>query len=563
MNTDAKMVKSLIAQGETLNIEFKSDKAGLPDRELIATVVSLANTEGGDILLGVEDDGVITGLKQTHSDAVGLAALIANRTNPSLSVRVEIVKIGAGEVAHIHVPKSRQLVATSEGLLQRRRLLASGKPGAFPFYPHEFAQRLSSSSVGLEYVDPSKIPFVSLTPDVFNPLERQRIRESIRRYGGDTSLISLEDSELDGALGLTDTIDGIRRPTSAGLLLLGREETLRRHIPAYEVAFQVLEGTAVKVNEFFRKPLLQTFEEIERLFSARIEEKEFQKGLFRVAVPNFDHVVFREAFVNALVHRDYNRMGAVHVCIDDDGLTISNPGGFVEGVTLQNLLVTEPRPRNQRLADIAKRIGLAERTGRGIDRIFAGLLRYGRAAPDYSRSDASNVVLQISNAEADLDFYKFIMCQEEKSKGRMPFDSLLVLSQLRRERRLTTKDSASFIQKSERETRAVLEKLTEAGLVDAHGTGRGRTYTLSQKIYSNAGQKAAYVRQTGFEPIRQEQMILSYIDKHGSIKTRDAADLCRLSLPQAYRTLIKMKQKKLLEQHGKNRCSVYTHVHRT
>lgn len=51
-------------------------------------------------------------------------------------------------------------------------------------------------------------------------------------------------------------------------------------------------------------------------------------------------------------------------------MTLSNPGGFVEGVTLENLLVTDPRPRNPLLADIAKRLGLAERTGRGIDLIF-------------------------------------------------------------------------------------------------------------------------------------------------------------------------------------------------
>jgi ATP-dependent DNA helicase RecG len=376
-------------------------------------------------------------------------------------------------------------------------------------------------------------------------------------------LIPLEDSELDGALGLTVAVDGIRRPTTAGILLLGREETLRRYIPAHEVAFQVLEGTAVKVNEFFRKPLLQTFEEIDRLFSARIEEKEFQRGLFRVPVPNFDRRAFREAFVNAFVHRDYARLGAVHVRIDDDGLTISNPGGFVEGVTLQNLLITEPRPRNPLLADIAKRIGLTERTGRGIDRIFEGLLRYGRVVPDYSRSDTSSVILRISEAEADFDFLEFILRQEEKSRHPMPLDSLIVLSELRQERRLTAKDLASFIQKTERETRAVLEKLTEAGLVDAQGTGRGRSYILSMKIYSNAGQKVEHVRRTGCEPNRQEQVILSYLDEHGSIKTGDVAELCRLSPPQAYRILTKMVQEGMLERHGKNRYSFYTRMHGT
>lgn len=117
----------------------------------------------------------------------------------------------------------------------------------------------------------------------------------------------------------------------------------------------------------------------------------------------------------------------------------------------------------------------------------------------------------------------------------MPIDSLIILSRLTFERRLTTADLSPSTQKSEQETRAALEKLTEAGLVEAHGSGRGRTYMLSAKVYRTTGQKAAYIRQAGFEPIQQEQMILTYIDKHGSIKRADAADLCKIGPFQATR----------------------------
>lgn len=64
---------------------------------------------------------------------------------------------------------------------------------------------------------------------------------------------------------------------------------------------------------------------------------------------------------------------------------MSNPGGFVEGVSLDNLLTTEPRPRNPRLADAFERVGLVERTGRGVDLIYRGLLRFGRASPDLAQ----------------------------------------------------------------------------------------------------------------------------------------------------------------------------------
>ena len=93
----------------------------------------------------------------------------------------------------------------------------------------------------------------------------------------------------------------------------------------------------------------------------------------------------------------------------------------------------------------------------------------------------------------------------------LPLDSLIILSRFHQEKRLTILDLTHSIQKSEQATRVSLEKLVEAGLVEAQRTGRGRTYTLSAKLYQKSGKKADYVRQTGFDPIQQEQMIIRLI----------------------------------------------------
>ncbi|WP_293885283.1 ATP-binding protein [Thiolapillus sp.] len=548
-------IEELISQGESLTVEFKSDSKCLPDRELLAAVVSLANTEGGDLLLGVEDDGTVTGLHPNHLNTAGLPSLIANKTNPALSVRVERYDLQGKSIARITVPKSRQLVSISDGTLLRRRIKLDGKPEAVPFYPHEFIQR--QSSMGL--VDPSAMLLEDIDVRRLDPLQRQRIRNAIKKYGGDQSLLALADDELDGALGLCRETNGVRRATLAGLLLLGTEELLRANLPSYEVAFQVLQGTDVRVNEFFRKPLLETFEEVELLFKARVEEEEIQVGLFRVPVPNYDRRAFREAFVNALVHRDFSRLGAVHVKLTENGLSISNPGGFVEGVNLDNLLVADPRSRNPLLADVIKRIGLAERTGRGIDRIYEGMLRYGRPPPDYSMSNEFTVTVQLVNAAADLDFLKMVVEQEDKL-GNMPIDSLIILSRLREERRLTTADLAPSVQKPETNVRATLEKLVESGFLEPHGTGRGRSYTLSAALYRKVGKKSEYIRQAGFAPIQQEQMVLNYIDKHGSIKRAEVMDLCRLDRNQAYRLLARMKKAGQIKQIGEHKGAVYERV---
>ncbi len=542
-----------IPEEESLTVEFKSDRTRLPDRELVAAVVCLANTEGGDIYLGVEKDGTISGLHVDHQNLTGLAAMIANRTIPPVSVRVAALQEEGHPVAYIEVPKSSRLVATSDGLLQRRRIQADGTPQCVPLYPHEFVSRQSDLGI----LDYSSLSVSGASETDLDPLERERLRQLVERYGGDRVLLALSDEELDGALGFVRREGKDRVVTVVGLLILGREAAIREHTPTHEVAFQVLEGTQVRVNDFYRTPLLKTFERVMEKFEARVEEDEIAMGLFRVPIPNFDKRAFREAFVNALTHRDYTRLGAVHVRMEADGLVISNPGGFVEGVSLENLLVVEPRPRNPLLTDAIKRIGLAERTGRGIDLIYEGLLRYGRPEPDYFRSNSTTVVVRLSSADADVPFLKMIVEQEERTGMRMPLDSLMVLNRLRKERRLDAITLATAIQKDESAARAVLEHLVESGLVEAHGVKKDRTYTLSAKVYRKLGQSSDYIRQAGFDPIQQEQMVLQYAKKHGRVTRKDAMALCRISEDQASRLLRKLYTDGKLELIGKGRGAYY------
>jgi len=81
---------------------------------------------------------------------------------------------------------------------------------------------------------------------------------------------------------------------------------------------------------------------------------------------------------------------------------------------------------------------------------------------------------------------------------------------------------------------------------------------LSAKVYKKTGQKSAYVRQAGFDPIQQEQMVLTYIEKHGSIKRADVMELCRLSGPQAYHLLNRLQKQGKIHKRGEKRHAFYT-----
>lgn len=544
-----------LPSAESLTVEFKSDLKRLPDRELVEAIVCLANAEGGELWLGVEDDGRPTGLHVDHQMLAGLAGMVAARTSPSLTVRVSSVEAAGVCVARIEVPKAQGEVASNNGVYLRRRLKSDGSPECVPMLPHERISR--ATSFGL--IDVSGQPVAGTTLADLDPLERERLRQAVQQYGGDRVLLELDDEALDGALGLTARLqDGTRVPTLTGLLLLGREGALRERVPTHEFAFQVLAQQAVRFNEFRRFPLLKALDWLETNFRPYNPEEEIQVGLFRVPVPMVDMAAFREAVANALIHRDYHRLGAVHVRLEDEALVVSNPGGLMDGVTLANLLVTEPRPRNRTLADAMKRVGVVERSGRGVDTIFRGMLKFGRPSPDYSRTDSHSVVVRLPTEPADRDFRRLVVEEERRRSAELPIDSLIALAAVRELKRVTAEELAGRIQRDAASAKRTLEALTEAGLVEAHGNARGRSYTLSAAVYQRQGDKAAYTRQAGFTDLQNEQLVLNYVRQHGQIKRADVMELCRLGENQTKALLSRLKGDGRLTQHGTRRGSYYT-----
>ena len=531
-------------------IEFKSDVKKLSDSDLVDAVVAFANTNGGNLYLGIEDNGSVTGLNEQHKDITQLAAYIANRTVPPVSVKAEILD-SEQPVLLIQVPKSRSIVAASNGKIQRRRLKADGTPENVPMYPYEISTRLSELSL----LDFSAQPVPGARYTDIDPLERERLRKIILAYNGEKNLLELSDEELDKALQFVVTTADQLVPTYTGLLLLGKAEKIREYMPTAESAFIMMRGTDVTTNESFFLPLLAAIEKITDFISARNTSEEMEMGMFRISIPEFDPRAVREAVVNAFVHRDYTQLGRVLVKLDADGLSVSNPGGFIEGVTYQNILTVEPHGRNPVLADALKRIGLAERSGRGVDRIFEGSLLYGRDLPDYSESTSRTVKLFIPRGVPDKRLVALISEEQKRTGSPLPLNSLLVLNVLKNNHRMSLADMSHECTIPESKLKTTLERLTESGLIDAMGSGRGRAYVLSAKAYTDPIQ---HVRQTDIDAVRYKELVMTLARRKEYITRRDVIELLHVSPSQAYRLLKKLVEEGLLTLDGTTSAAKYT-----
>lgn len=542
-----------IPQKESLTVEFKSDRKCLSDSDIIDAVVGLANTEGGTLYLGVEDNSTVTGLHTNHDDCLKMSVLVANRTVPSVSARIDMVEINGFQVMVFEVAKSRSIVATAGGKVLKRRLKANGEPENVPMFPYEYSSRLAD----LGNLDFSRKALLEVTLDDFDENEIKRLRKTIELRSGERSLLELPDEELFRSLAMVTDIDGRLAPTVTGMLLVGKEESIAKHLPTAQAAFQVLEGTNVRINELLRKPLIAIFDFFEQMIKPWNPEKEMDFGLLRIPIPEFEPRAFREALINAFSHRDYTILQMTRVLIDDDGLTISNPGSFVEGVDLKNLISADPHGRNPALADALKRIGLAERTGRGIDRIFEGSIIYGRPLPDYSESNENSVKVFIARGLPDITFYKMIKDEQNRLGKSFSINQLLVLSLLRSYKKLLLSELQELTNITEIKLKAILVRLEESGLVESVPNGRGKAYILSAKVYKADNKSIAYVRQTKIDKIKYPELVLKLVETQGEITVRDVTELLNITDSQARYLLNKMIEQGKLTKNGKYRNTTY------
>ena len=530
---------------ESLEVEFKSDLKCYPDHDLIEEIVGMTNTIGGVLFLGVEDDGTITGVHKKHKDAIGVTALIANSTVPPVAVRAEIITEEEKDILRIEIPRSRGVISTASGKILRRRIKFDGLPEVIPMYSYEIPSKLAE----LGMLDYSAQPLAGAALDDLDSNQRVRLRRIIQnRQGGEKFLLSLPDDELDIALRMVTKVGDNYVPTVTGMLLLGKEERIAELMPTAKSSFQVLEGTSVRMNEDSCKPLIELFENYETYLKAWNPERETEYGLFRIPIPEFDWSAFREGLVNAFCHRDYTMLGNVRVLIDDEGMIISNPGGFIDGVNLKNLLTVEPHGRNPALADAMKRIGLAEKTGRGIDRIFEGSIIFGRPWPDYSESTSRTVKLFIQRAKADLAFAKLIADEQERQGKPLSIYTLMILSVLKYERRSTVYRIVELTNLSENKVRSAIESMLELGLIEAAGKGKERTFILGKKIYRENKKTIQYVRQTDIDSIRYQELVMKLAEtQDGIITKQDVIELLKVSPSQAYAVIKELQKMGKLE----------------
>lgn len=510
-------------------------------RMLREYVVCFANHRGGTIVLGVRD-----GVRSRH-DAIqgvgdvpmGLRRAIYDGTDPHILVELEELVEDGRRLLLVHVPKGIPPHTTSEGLAKIR----VGKE-CLPLTGQMLTRLIASGGQR----DPSAEIIPGATLRDLDDAEIERLRKVARRESQSAELARLRGRELLEALGLVSG-EGV---TLAAILLVGDENALRRFVPQHEVTFlRYRTATRYDQRRDLRGPLLGVLDDVEHLLSAHLRIGTAQEeGFGQLELPDISWEVAREAVLNAVTHRDYFLRQGVQVALYRDRLEVTSPGGFVGGITPENVLRHPPVHRNELLARAFQSIGLVNRVGLGVDRIYEGLLRLGKGVPVYE-ADEAHVRLSLP-LETDERFALFV-AREERRAGPLELDDLLLLRALTGVASLDRWSAGRVLQIAEDQAAHTLAALRGRGYLVVRGRGRTATYSLRRDLAEQFRGALALAAELPLDEEHVRLRVLQLLRERGRLTNAEIRRVSGFTRTQVYRLIKRLEAEGELQIIGHGR----------
>lgn len=354
-----------LAAPEGKTREYKRDLSS-PTKPL-RTIVAFANSAGGQLVVGVTDDGAIVGVADPLAEEERLASLIADSIEPQLVPAIDLATVAGKTVLVVEVPLSTRrphymkAQGIDDGVYVR---LGSTTRQA----DATLVAELERTARGVAFED---------LPEPRASLAALDLAQLGDLRGRDTTSKDLV------ALGLAVTQGKQVIPTNAGILAACPEPT--RFLPSAWVQCGRLRGSE-GIDLFdqieIHKPLPQAVDGV----MAFLTKHAYKTGVFgearRKDVYSIPIEAIREVVINALVHASYAERGTpIRVGFYDNRIVVESPGGLVPGLTVETMRGVS-RLRNPSLARIFRDAGLIEQWGSGLNRVYSEVAKTGLPAPD-------------------------------------------------------------------------------------------------------------------------------------------------------------------------------------
>ncbi len=502
--------------------------------DVAETLSAMANADGGELVVGIEDDGELTGVDQPDDKLALIKDAARIRCIPPVEYRCEAVAHTGLLLLHFSVEWSPLVHDLTDG-----RTLLRVLDQNMPFSQSDVAALKATKTQGLvERQYPAGASLADVDLDLVEAL-RDRLRPA-----------ATAEAVL-AAYGLVESRGGHLIPNLACLLLFGRDPP--RWHPRCDIDFVRFEGTArgtgerlnVVGRERIGGPLALLIDKAAAAVQPHVKARQRLHDLFFAETLEYPTFAWQEAVVNAVAHRDYGFSGtAIDLHKYDDRLEVISPGAPPAPVTVEELKSAQPihAARNPLIVRVLTDLGHMRELGEGIPRMFDEMERAGCNPPGIDLDGASRLHVVLRNE---------VVFDEETLKWLGQYDEQGLSRDQRRLLAMAYSHGGTF-------TSREYQKL--AG-TDIYGASRDikdlirRGLAVSEKkggrVYRVLETAAPSTVPEDLEPLLAPQRA------NGFIKNADVRDRLGITRRQALVLLTEWTEGKWLVRHGKRKATRY------
>lgn len=386
----------------------RSDRAA---DALAGEAACMANSDGGGALIvGVGDDGSLIG---TELDEQWLRSRIYDLTDRKLTVEVQPAEVEGVRLLVVRAPQALEPIRWNNRL-QWRVDDRCVEIDATTWHTRRMTRERYDWSEESSYVDAREARPAALE------LARRHLRAS-----GEPGAVDLAGVSNQQMLRRLNAVDGEGYLTNAGVLTFtGRGDPaldyIRRSFPAGDSRRRVREAG---------RSLLEEIDAVEAAVDAFNEERHIRRGFVIGRLRDLPVAAVREAIVNGAVHRDWVCPAPTVVEHVGRTLVVTSPGGFIGGVTPDNIITHPSQPRNRALAELFAALRVAEREGVGVDRMVRDMIAVGYPPPSITETAGPYVRAALLGDSLDEAWIRFL-ARLEPDEARESLTTLLLLRRL-------------------------------------------------------------------------------------------------------------------------------------
>ena len=464
------MLADEIKAGETVNIEFKREVPKKSEK-YIKSVIAFANTAGGKIVIGVDDEThEIVGVDKNEVFKImdGVTNTISDMCYPQIFPNIEVDTIDGKSVIVIEIypGASRPYYIKSLGKENGTYIRVSGTSRP--------ADEAILKDLELQGTHNSFDEMVCIGQK-YDAEKAEKLCVAIKRYMVEAVKTKSEKEKVKDVTiqnlinwGIIKNVDGTMVPTNAFVLLTDNT------FPFAKIQCALFKGTERVVfidKRDFEGPLYEQIEEAYEFVLKHINLGAEIRGLVREDAYELPTEAIREAIVNAITHRNFLDRACVQVAVYDDRVEVTSPGMLYGGLTIEQIKEGGSKIRNRCIAEVFSRMKIIESWGTGIKRMFSSCKEYGVREPELLEiGDSFRVNLyRPSYHEVHQSSLKSSLKSSPKDVNQT---QQKILHMIKENPKITQTAMAEKLDITPRAVKKNIKELVENGLVERVGSAR-------------------------------------------------------------------------------------------